>query len=185
MSRLTNQIDELKKCIQDEGIVPENRLGDELFLFASTLMPVVNVDLLVFNDKDQVLLSWRNDPHCGCGWHVPGGCLRFKETLENRVHKTAINEFGVDVEMNSEAIGLFEIFSPNFRDGIEDQRERAHFITIVYECKLLEELKNNRIEVESGNLKWFDELPENLLNVQDCYKQNWSYLINRRKSNNG
>lgn len=108
MSRLTNQIDELKKCIQDEGIVPENRLGDELFLFASTLMPVVNVDLLVFNDKDQVLLSWRNDPHCGCGWHVPGGCLRFKETLENRVHKTAINEFGVDVEMNSEAIAFLK-----------------------------------------------------------------------------
>lgn len=184
MIRLTNQIDELKRCIQDEGIVPENRLGDELFLFASTLMPVVNVDLLVFNDKNQVLLSWRNDPHCGCGWHVPGGCLRFKETLENRVHKTAINEFGVDVEMKSEAIGLFEIFSPNFRDGIKDQRERAHFITIVYECKLLEGLKNNRIEGESGNLKWFDELPENLLNVQNCYKQNWSYLINRRKSNN-
>ena len=185
MSRLTNQIDELKRCIQDEGIVPENRLGDELFLFASTLMPVVNVDLLVFNDKDQVLLSWRNDPHCGCGWHVPGGCLRFKETLENRVHKTAINEFGVDVEMNSEALGLFEIFFPNFRDGIKNQRERAHFITIVYECKLSEGLKNNKIEGESGNLKRFDELPENLLNVQDCYKQNWSYLINRRKSNNG
>lgn len=185
MSRLTNQIDELKRYIQDEGIVPEKGLGNELFLFASTLMPVVNVDLLVFNDKDQVLLSWRNDPHCGCGWHVPGGCLRFKETLENRVHKTAINEFGVDVEMNPEAIGLFEIFSPNFRDGIKDQRERAHFITIVYECKLSEGLKNNRIEGESGNLKWFDELPENLLNVQDCYKQNWSYLINRRKSNNG
>lgn len=185
MSRLTNQIDELKRCIQDEGIVPENRLGDELFLFASTLMPVVNVDLLVFNDKDQVLLSCRNDPHCGCGWHVPGGCLRFKETLENRVHKTAINEFGVDVEMNSEALGLFEIFFPNFRDGIKNQRERAHFITIVYECKLSEGLKNNKIEGESGNLKWFDELPENLLNVQDCYKQNWSYLINRRKSNNG
>ena len=90
-----------------------------------------------------------------------------------------------DVEMNSEAIGLFEIFSPNFRDGIKDQRERAHFITIVYECKLSEELKNNRIEGESGNLKWFDELPKNLLNVQDCYKQNWSYLINRRKSING
>ena len=61
-----------------DGIHPEQGLGEELFLTVSSLVPIVNVDLLVYNDKGQFLLTKRDDPYCGRGWHVPGGCIRFK-----------------------------------------------------------------------------------------------------------
>ena len=72
-----------------EGIKPEEGLGEDLFLLVSSLVPIVNVDLLVYNDKGQFLLTWRDDPHCGCGWHIPGGCVRFKETCEERIRKVS------------------------------------------------------------------------------------------------
>ena len=34
-----------------KGIKPEEGLGEELFLLVSSLVPIVNVDLLVYNDK--------------------------------------------------------------------------------------------------------------------------------------
>ena len=44
----------LKADMLAEGIEPERGLGQELFLFASTLMPVVNVDLLVTSAETAV-----------------------------------------------------------------------------------------------------------------------------------
>ena len=61
-----------QEAMKSEGISPEKGLGTEGFRFASTLMPVVNVDLIVINEKKEFLLSWRDDPHSGTGWHIPG-----------------------------------------------------------------------------------------------------------------
>ena len=44
---VTSAIDNLKDEMQKAGIKSENGLGTELFLFSSTLIPVVNVDLLL------------------------------------------------------------------------------------------------------------------------------------------
>ena len=43
------------------------------------------------------MFSWRDDEQCGAGWHLPGGCVRLKETLEQRLHVCAKSELGTDV----------------------------------------------------------------------------------------
>ena len=55
-------------------------LPEELFRFISTISPLVNVDLLIKDDTNRTLLTWRDDEHYGAGWHVPGGIIRFKES---------------------------------------------------------------------------------------------------------
>ncbi|ODA40159.1 hypothetical protein [Desulfosporosinus sp. BG] len=69
---LKEQIGNVKVEMESEVIQSENGLGQDLFMFASTLMSVVNVNLLVTNSKYEALLSWRDDPHCGSGriFHV-------------------------------------------------------------------------------------------------------------------
>lgn len=175
-------IENLKEEMIKEGIQPETGLGTDLFLFSSTLAPVVNIDLLITNSRKQILLAWRNDPHCGTGWHFPGGCLRFKERLEERLQKTAMSELGTTVLFDEEPIKTFEIFSDDYREGIQDQRERAHFITLVYKCWLPQSWELERNNVTPGNpgyLRWFDALPENLLSVQDCYRASWHEISSK------
>jgi len=178
---VTSAIDNLKDEMQKAGIKSENGLGTELFLFSSTLIPVVNVDLLLTNSKHEILLAWRDDPHTGKGWHIPGGCVRFKEKLMDCVQKTAITEFGAEVICRPKPIKVFEIFTSRYRDEIEDQKERAHFITLVYACKFKDEtmlLERQKSEYENkpGYLKWFSELPEDLLDVQECYRESWTEI---------
>lgn len=178
---VTSAIDNLKDEMQKAGIKSENGLGTELFLFSSTLMPVVNVDLLVTNPKHEILLSWRDDSHTGRGWHIPGSCIRFKERLMDRVQKTAIAEFGAEIVCRPEPIKVFEIFTNHYRDEIEDQKERVHFITLVYACKFKDEtmlLEHQKAEYDSkpGYLKWFSELPGDLLDVQECYRESWTEI---------
>ena len=156
------------------GIRPEAGLGEELFLLVSSLVPIVNVDLLVYNDKGQFLLTWRDDPPCGQGWHVPGGCIRFRESCEQRIRKVAQKELGIgDIKYELEPIKVFEIISREHRD-IKNQNERAHFITLVFKCYAPDgftiEGQSFR-EGEVGYMQWFDHLPDNLLSIQSCYRE--------------
>jgi len=176
------RIAEMKAEMQTLNIDPVRGLGTELFMFASTLMPVVNVDLLVTNAQGEILLSWRDDPHCGQGWHIPGGCIRLNETFETRIRKTALAELGAEVEFDPVPIGVYEIFSDKHRAGIADQRERAHFITLAFHCTLPDTCQIDPARLQSdtvGALRWFPDLPDNLLAVQQCYREHFDEIRNK------
>lgn len=171
---LSDLLAKLSERMSDLGIKAKDGLGSELFNFVSTLTPIVNVDLLVYNNKGQFLLAMRNDPHCGKGWHVPGGCIRFKEAVDERIRKVASEELGlINFTYDKEPLKVFEIFSSEQRN-IANQDERAHFITLVYKCKASDDYvinNGNKNETDAGFLKWFDKLPQNLLSIQECYKE--------------
>ncbi len=158
-----------------DGVVAERGLGPELFHFVSSLTPIINVDLLVYNRKGQILLSRRDDPYCGIGWHIPGGCIRFKETFESRIRKVAEEELGLsDFTFDKEPIKVFEIKWNMDRQELENQNERAHFITLVFKCQASCNYQINnkgKQESEAGYLQWFDKLPDDLLSIQNCYRQ--------------
>jgi len=77
---------------------PSAGLPEELFLLFSRMTPLVNVDLLIKNEQGKTLLTWRDDGYWKPGWHVPGGIIRYKETLADRVRAVAKNELGAEVE---------------------------------------------------------------------------------------
>ena len=164
-----------RMLIQDiSNIHPEDGLGKELFLQVSSLVPIVNVDLLVYNEREQFLLTWRDDSHCGRGWHIPGGCIRFKETCETRIEKVALEELGIrQIAFDIEPIKVFQIINHEHRD-LTNQNERGHFITLVYKCYapsdfIIDNQKFKKGEV--GYMKWFDQLPDDLLSIQSCYRE--------------
>lgn len=174
----------LKKEMEREGIHPENGLGEDLFLFSSTLIPVVNVDILVINEKGQLLLTWRDDPHCGTGWHVPGGCIRLGESVIERAERTARQEFGCDIRLDPEILHVFEIFTRQERP-IKDQNERSHFITLVLAGLAPADLDTEIQKVNPGQpgyMKWFTTLPDDLLQVQNCYREQWQTIQTKLKS---
>lgn len=103
-------------------------LPEEVFELVTTLTPMVNVDLLFRNAQGEILLVWREDEICGCGWHIPGGIVRYKERMGERVQRTAIRELGTQIAFDTEPIAVNEIFVP--------QEIRGHFISFLYNCYL-------------------------------------------------
>src|SRR5215470_6868925 len=84
--------------LEDWADTPERGLPNEFFRFLSRLMPLVNVDLLIVDERLGTLLTWRDDENYGPGWHVPGGIIRYRETAEARICQTAQDELGTGVE---------------------------------------------------------------------------------------
>ena len=96
------------------------------------------------------------------------------ETMEERIQKTAVCELGENVIPDMESVKVIEILEKQNRDGILDQRERAHFITLAIRCRALPDYvipEERRQDGKAGCLRWFDELPENLMPVQKFYRK--------------
>jgi len=145
---------------------PSEGLPEDIFLFISSIIPMVNVDLLIKNESGHTLLAWRDDEYTGKGWHIPGGIIRFKETIENRIKQVAITEVGTEVEYNLKPLCINEIFNPN-------RNTRGHFISLLYNCLLHSSYSLPNKDSKSsdvGYLQWHTSCPNNLLPFHEIYR---------------
>jgi ADP-ribose pyrophosphatase YjhB (NUDIX family) len=174
--RINKAIQNLQSVMDEEGIDPTKGLPKELFHFATTLIPCANIDLFITRGK-QLLLTWRDDAFYGKGWHIPGGCLRMKETLDNRIQETARNEIGSEVIYNPDSFITREAILTKHRPWLKNQLERSHNISMLFDCRLPDgfEISNTSLnEHTTGYLKWFDRKPEDLL---DAHKSLYGDII--------
>lgn len=152
----------------DEQVPDTSRgLPEKLFLYISRTTPLVNVDLLIKDDNGRTLLAWRNDQYAGRGWHVPGGIVRFKETLEDRLKKVAAAEIGAEVKFNPRPLALNQLIH-------HKHKNRSHFIAVLYKCFLPATFvpeNQGLAPADAGYLKWHDRCPDNLIKVHGIYKK--------------
>ncbi len=154
----------------EEGVNQVEGLPLDLFEFITSLLPFVNVDLIIQNKCGQILLSWRSDVHYGTGWQIPGGIIRMMETIDERIQKTALREIGCEVIYDKEPIAINENIIWEYRKDLNNQLERAHNIALIYTCHVPDDYvidNGARTETDEGYLKWFDKFPDNLL---ECHK---------------
>jgi ADP-ribose pyrophosphatase YjhB (NUDIX family) len=113
-----------------DAAVGDARLGlpEPVFALISRVTPMVNVDLLIRNERGETLLTWRDD-ELYCGWHVPGGVVRFKERLQQRVDAVARTELGTTVSMRPTPLAINEIITV-------ERAARGHFLSFLFECRL-------------------------------------------------
>lgn len=152
-----------------EGLFPDSRRGlpNELFYFVSRLTPLVNVDLLIRNDRGEMLLTWRHDQFYK-GWHIPGGIIRFKETAAERIKAVALAELGAAVEADATPCELHE--KQNCERDV-----RGHFISLLYATRLTSDLDASRkchdvARPDNGQWAWHGSCPDLLLPNHASYR---------------
>jgi ADP-ribose pyrophosphatase YjhB (NUDIX family) len=150
-----------------EAAVGDSRRGlpEDVFLFVSRITPLVNVDLLIKDDRSRTLLTWRDDEFFGSGWHVPGGIIRYKEPVADRIRACAREELGADVSCDPAPLLVSET--------IRAQNTRGHFISLLFRCRLLgapdEARRAGSDRPSPGQWRWHDRCPPDLLDVHGQY----------------
>ena len=146
---------------------PSAGLPEELFFYISRVTPLVNVDLLIQDESGRTLLSWRDDQYAGKGWHLPGGIVRFRETLVTRVKKVAETEIGKSVDFDPNPIAINQVIH-------NKSKNRSHFISILYKCSLPGAFvpENKGLSVaDAGYLMWHTGCPADLLTFHEFYRK--------------
>jgi len=161
---MKNAIKVLDKLIsQFRKEQPKMGLPQEIFHFISRSTPIVNVDLLIKDSKNRVLLAWRDDEFAGSGWHVPGGIVRYKENIIDRLKLVSELEIKHLVEYQETPLCIKEV--------ILEHDTRGHFISFLYACKVPDNFIPNKVSnsQEAGYLQWHNNCPDNLVPVQHMY----------------
>jgi len=157
----------LGKVLQDMDD-PRHGLPQELFYFVSQLTPLVSVELLVKNQDRQTLLTWRHDKFHGPGWHIPGGIVRFKEHIDQRIQQVAQTEIGCAVRYGEKPIAIHSMVN-------KERDIRGHFISLLYLCELAgQPLSTNAAQAPTpmeGQWRWHDSAPCELIKVHEVYRK--------------
>ena len=151
---------------------PQDGLPEHLFEYVSSITPIINVDLLFHNPKKGIILSWRSDDFYGPGWHVPGGIIRFKENIVDRLYHVARQEINLNQDLEFSFISINQIMNPN-RDL------RGHFVSLLFACKLDNPHIDNKNfdENKNGYFRWHDKLPNNIIKEHKRYEKYMNQLI--------
>lgn len=161
---MINSIEILESFIRN----PSEGLPGDIFLLISRITPLINVDLLIKNEVNQTLLTWRDDGYGPPGWHVPGGIIRYKETILERLKEVAKNELGAEVQFNFAPLAINEIIHPT-------RKIRGHFISLLYQCGLVTQPDEN-IRCKSDFPKinewmWHRTCPANIISFHEIYRK--------------
>ncbi|HCM53140.1 TPA: hypothetical protein DIS57_04255 [Candidatus Wolfebacteria bacterium] len=89
----TEQLATLLGKIED----PHSGLPQPVFDALCDVVPFIACELVVMNEKGEILLTWREDQWWK-GWHFPGGLMRYRETVDERIKKMAIAEVGLHIK---------------------------------------------------------------------------------------
>src|SRR5260221_11714328 len=109
------------------------RLNDEDFLRVISSTPLVSIDLIIENEKQEILLGKRLNRPAKDFWFVPGGRIRKNELIASAVERVSREELGIAVART----GLFgaydHLYDDNFsgRPGVS-----THYVVLAYCCQL-------------------------------------------------
>ena len=153
-------INQIEKKIKN----PNKGLPDDLFYFIGRMTAYINVDLLIRCPKRGLLLTWRNDDYAGKGWHIPGGIIRFREKIKDRILKVGREELKITINEFNGPISTNEII-------LKKQTDRSHFISLLYDCKIEDKqlLKLDEIIKRNKKINFFKKKPKDLLKLHEIY----------------
>lgn len=169
----TSEIFVKKAIVTIDGAVALHRswpgsdgLPQDIFHLSTRLSPTLNVDLLAQDENGRTLLAWRDDNFAGSGWHLPGGVVRFKETLVDRVQQVAITELRTRVRIDPTPIAHNEVFRPH--------DTRGHFYSVLFKCRPppgFMPANGTLLSTDAGYLKWHKKCPHSLVPVHEMYRE--------------
>ena len=128
------------------------RLSNEEFKRIFSRVPRLCVDLIIKDSSGAILLTKRAiKPSLG-KWHLPGGGVKFRETLNNAVKRIAKQELGV----NAGPIKLL-----GFMEFLKEDSGKRHSTSLVF----LTKIKSGKIIIDnqSTDFRFFRKLPGGMI----------------------
>jgi len=108
----------------------EGKLNQQDFLNVIKNTPLFSIDLVIVNEKREVLYGLRKNKPARGWWFVPGGRIYKNETLDNAFRRISAEE--LDFPLEIEAGTLLGLFEHLYENSIADAQTSTHYINAPY-----------------------------------------------------
>lgn len=125
-------------------------LSEKDYNFIYSRAPRLCVDLVI-KDKKGIVLSLRDIEPGKNTWHLPGGRVKFRETISRAAERIAKSELGIKVKL-IKPLGVME-----FLDEVQSGKPR-HSVSVA----LLVKIKSGTLKGnwQAGRVEFFKKLPK-------------------------
>jgi ADP-ribose pyrophosphatase YjhB (NUDIX family) len=144
----------------------DNPLTPQEFDDIYSKVPRLTVEIILRNEKNEILLSKRAIAPCEGQWHLPGGTVRFGEPLIEAVYRIAKRELNIDV-LGATNVGYIE-YPSHYEKGLDSP------VGIVFEVN--DYAGTLKVNNESLGSAWFLKLPKDIHADQDDFLVANDYL---------
>ena len=129
-----------------------SRLSDDEFLQVIRNTPLVSVDLIVRNPRDEVFLTFRKNQPAKSFWFVPGGRILKDETIDRAFRRIVETDLRLHKDFKAaHFLGVFEHF---YRENkFENPEFGTHYVVLAYAIKISETLELAATQ-EHAAYKW-------------------------------
>lgn len=147
-------------------------LSDETFLNIIKNTPLVSIDILVKNNKNEILLGMRtNEPAKGF-YFTPGGRIKKNEAIRNAFSRIMKTEININSSIDSaKFIGIFDHIYPT--NKFERTGISTHYVAAGYIVEISEEEKI-QADCQHSHFRWFDCI--NALRHPDVHENTKIYI---------
>ena len=117
--------------------------------------PLVSIDLIVRNRKNEVLLGLRKSGPAKNYWFVPGGRIWKDEKIEAAFRRITESELGIGLDLRDAR--FLKVFEHLYRENFADEPGfGTHYIALTYETKLA--TKDARLPLKQhSDYRWISE----------------------------
>jgi colanic acid biosynthesis protein WcaH len=143
---------------------------NEQFLHIVDATPLVSIDLVIRNERGEVLLGWRVNRPAQNSWFVPGGRIRKNERVKEALHRISQRELGVTIA-EAKLLGVFDhIYEDNFLGA---PKVNTHYVVLGFSAELASQTAFTADD-QHGELKWWS-VPD-LLASRDVHENTKAYF---------
>lgn len=113
----------------------KTHISDPDFLKIVDLTPLVSLDLIIINERHQILLGLRNNAPAKDFWFVPGGRIQKNQRLEDAFRDILFQETGIESDLrNAQHRGVYEHFYDDNYQGIKGVS--THYVVNAFELNV-------------------------------------------------
>ncbi len=146
----------------------KSRLTDEEYKFIFSRVVRLCLDFIIVKENKILLAKREIDPQKG-KWSLPGGMIRYNETIDEAVKRIIKGELGLKLK-EKKLVGYIE--SPG---EINKDRVHVHSISMVF----LTTIEKGKIigSDQAHQIEFFASLPKDIFSVQGkVLKKHWEML---------
>jgi len=147
-------------------------MDDRQLLQIIAATPLVSIDLVIRNEKDQVLLGKRANRPAQNSWFVPGGRIRKNERIEDAFARIFQAELGLAFPFSkARLLGAYNhIYPDNF---LGESGINTHYVVLAYACTLNSAARLHP-DAQHDSLQWW-EIPQ-LLSEPNVHENTKAYF---------
>jgi len=155
----------------DDGFLP-----NEIFEIVLENSPLVSVDLILENEKNQFLLGRRRNQPAKGFWFVPGGRIRKGELIIDALKRVALEEVGLIIkDHNSSFLGAFDHIYENSIFSTEARPSSTHYVALGFHYQIRAEEVSQVEKPQHSELSWMSL--KTASSIDSLHKLSHDYIL--------